>query len=676
MPTIKVKNNGVWEHIAIGGGSGNIDIDLDGVINSEPNYVNADTLGGISADEYASKSFVRTKIAEAQLGDGHVDLSDYVTKEELPSKTSELINDSNYITSDAEQNLTEEQKARARENIGVVTFDEVTPEDEGKVLSVKNGVASWENIQVSSDGDSSVGGIAWDDLADTVIEETDLFAKETVNGFYSNSSYYGLYSMGRNFPESGLDYGLTDSFTITVGETYIVEWDGVEYETVGFDASAVLPNAIALGNGSNFGLSGNSEPFVVGVISGYGVEFISLTEQVASHTIRIYKKEEARKVIKFELLPANLQLGETIDTIALIDGDYKITFIEDYGWKPEIIPILSGVHLTEGETYTVIWDGVEYSCVAFVVQGLVCIGNTAIQNEVDSGEPFVIAEDIDGITEGVSGFNFMTLEEPDPTVATEVYYNIKVTYTGKIFKKLDDKYLNLHQSNWNETNVSSAAYIKNRPFGTIPADTVIVKETSVSCNMQDGESVYYGIIPTVGFILGAVYAVEIDGVCRNVITEDLGDGAIGFEVDGVGVADNLNGSGMSILISNTQGKHTYKITAAEDIVKKIDSKYLPDDIGDSSLPKVTTEDNGKVMTVVDGVWDVVEVNHPIELPTITSEDEGKILTVSNGNWSVKENTHPIELPEATADDAGKFLRVGSDGSWVLEMMQNVSEVGL
>lgn len=55
MPTIKVKNNGVWEHIAIGGGSGNIDIDLDGSNTSEPNSVNADTLGGYPADEYVRK---------------------------------------------------------------------------------------------------------------------------------------------------------------------------------------------------------------------------------------------------------------------------------------------------------------------------------------------------------------------------------------------------------------------------------------------------------------------------------------------------------------------------------------------------------------------------------------------------------------------------------------------
>lgn len=56
----------------------------DGIIG-EPNPVNADTLGGISADNFASKTFVQNKIAEAQLSgsDGNVDLSGYATNDHV-----------------------------------------------------------------------------------------------------------------------------------------------------------------------------------------------------------------------------------------------------------------------------------------------------------------------------------------------------------------------------------------------------------------------------------------------------------------------------------------------------------------------------------------------------------------------------------------------------------------
>lgn len=49
------------------------------------------------------------------------------------------------------------------------------------------------------------------------------------------------------------------------------------------------------------------------------------------------------------------------------------------------------------------------------------------------------------------------------------------------------------------------------------------------------------------------------------------------------------------------------------------------------LPAVTTEDNGDVLTVVEGKW--AKAGIPAQLPTVTSEDAGKVLTVnSEGQW--------------------------------------------
>lgn len=48
--------------------------------------------------DYATKSFVEDKIAEVESSIGDVDLSGYALKEDIPTKTSELINDSGYLT--------------------------------------------------------------------------------------------------------------------------------------------------------------------------------------------------------------------------------------------------------------------------------------------------------------------------------------------------------------------------------------------------------------------------------------------------------------------------------------------------------------------------------------------------------------------------------------------------
>jgi hypothetical protein len=51
---------------------------------------------------------------------------------------------------------------------------------------------------------------------------------------------------------------------LSVGETYIVNWNGTEYTCVGQDMSAMMPGAVLLGDGSNFGLQSAGEPFMIG----------------------------------------------------------------------------------------------------------------------------------------------------------------------------------------------------------------------------------------------------------------------------------------------------------------------------------------------------------------------------------------------------------------------------
>ena len=56
--------------------------------------------GEVTLPDYATKDFVTSKIAEAELGGGggDIDLSGYALKSDIPTKVSQLANDKNYLT--------------------------------------------------------------------------------------------------------------------------------------------------------------------------------------------------------------------------------------------------------------------------------------------------------------------------------------------------------------------------------------------------------------------------------------------------------------------------------------------------------------------------------------------------------------------------------------------------
>ena len=82
------------------------------------------------------------------------------------------------------------------------------------------------------------------------------------------------------------------------------------------------------------------------------------------------------------------------------------------------------------------------------------------------------------------------------------------------------------------------------------------------------------------------------------------------------------------------------------------------DLTAGRLPEATSEDNGKVLGVVDGEWGKTDI--PEELPSVTADDNGKVLGVVGGEW--EKTDIPEELPSVTAADNNKLLGVAS-GKW-------------
>ena len=127
-------------------------------------------------------------------------------------------------------------------------------------------------------------------------------------------------------------------FSLAVGETYTVVWDGESHTCVAQDASVVLFGYVALGNASIVDLDGNEEPFLIAA-SPEEVLYISLTDTEAggSHTVRIY--QTTTTVIQTSTAVPSVSAADNGKIYQVVDGKMAAvplgdsavkTYIDDY----------------------------------------------------------------------------------------------------------------------------------------------------------------------------------------------------------------------------------------------------------------------------------------------------------------------------------------------------------
>ena len=130
---------------------------------------------------------------------------------------------------------------------------------------------------------------------------------------------------------------------------------------------------------------------------------------------------------------------------------------------------------------------------------------------------------------------------------------------------------------------------------------------------------------------------------------------------GGGAVQSVNGmTGDVVLNANIayNPETTYDEGTIGDALQDTVTREDLDDIRE--LPETSSEENGKVLAVVDGEWAAAEIPEG-NLPPVTSADNGKVLGVVEGEWAVKDDEGG-SLPDVTSADNGKVLGV-VDGEW-------------
>ena len=240
----------------------------------------------------------------------------------------------------------------------------------------------------------------------------------------------------------------------------------------------------------------------------------------------------------------------------------------------------------DGYRYRVLWDNVEYVCVAkggtstyignFSLQ--LASANQTITEGTDTGEPFYVTKS--------AYSDYFRIVSTDGTVTTHI---ISIQEE----KQIDPKWLpDIPHFNLVEMGLGDPTEDENISLSYIEADT-----TEIFAALENGP---------------VKFTITLDGrVQSHIIT-----GRYSSDDDAWFCESNYDVE-KALILAFTSNTILCKCVLAESV-----------------LPEVTNSDNGKVLTVVGATWSAQDA--PTSLPNVTTEDDGKVLSVKNGVWTATE----------------------------------------
>lgn len=393
----------------------------------------------------------------------------------------------------------------------------------GVSYNVKDAIARKMIEELPSGGGGGGGASSWKDLGEgfgegVLLEETTLTEQSTQ---------------------------IDKELGLVAEAVYTINWNGTEYTPTAVDASAMVgvTGAVVLGMSSKY-------PFTILAKPGNGVS-ISIDSGSAPVTVSITGLGNTIIPIPGKYLPKGTPwIEESAD--AELFPETTVQFNEGYETS-----IVGTIPMSAGETYTVKWNGTEYSCVALdvsaVLEGVpaVGIGNGEAFGMPGNGEPFIIVS--------IPSYGVITLMG----VGGDSEAVFSVRGKGEAIHKVDERCLpegypyvegkvvelfsgHTTSDNSSESLPSALGLIAGQTY-TVYWDGVAYKRTAQSTSIEGMAAVYVG---NPEFVLGGT---------------DSGDPFCVVDITGIGsmVAHDTSASG-----------HTVSMIGYVETVHKMDRKYL------------------------------------------------------------------------------------------------------
>lgn len=222
--------------------------------------------------------------------------------------------------------------------------------------------------------------------------EKQIIFPESSLTFQEDATLGGLYSKGVYDPSL--------IFPLVEGNTYFVNWDGIEYECVAISGNLAGMNGIAIGNTGAVGIGEvSNEPFIIGYGSDNNINALISLDTQSTHTVSVSEMIVIPSSIEVEWDNVkNKPFGEKIGENKVIYENEPLTFawLENNNNHDEAI--LGDIHydnpiLNLDSKYKFIIDGVEYELDPASLMGITVLGNLGVMGlGPDNGCPITLME--------------------------------------------------------------------------------------------------------------------------------------------------------------------------------------------------------------------------------------------------------------------------------------------